>query len=367
MANLPREQTLALLDQMLAPTSEGGLYPLRSKPNIILPGAVYLSWLSGRSPATSGPTAAAIAAELVCCGGLVLTDVPGCGDPPRSFSAFADYRHAGAAAGASAKYGVINALLPPPSRSKAPAPAGPLLYDVFAGLNAEFGVLCKHILQRNGHEVAYEKVREQPAWARVLGLLSELAVAVAPGSVTSDREISESFRKASFCNLYNICIIHAKLIYGHPTTLSKRGVFFKQAAYAVCGVRLCTSDLEHKVLRCKVKSKDPVFPLRLRSLDPRMHFILNCGARSCPPIHPLAASNDADIEMALQDATLCFIDMYVRVKAQSDASGSIPKRKDTGDTVVTLSRLFKWFRNVCLTRNFCFQSPLLVNSTCRAF
>ena len=31
-------------------------------------------------------------------------------------------------------------------------------------------------------------------------------------------------------------------------------------------------------------SSDPRHQVALSSLDPRIHFALNCGARSCPPI-----------------------------------------------------------------------------------
>jgi len=61
--------------------------------------------------------------------------------------------------------------------------------------------------------------------------------------------------------------------------------------------------------------------------DGRIHFALNCGAKSCPSI---SVYNDDDINDQLDIATETFLD-------QSVILDSITK-------TVTLSMLFKWYR-----------------------
>ena len=65
-------------------------------------------------------------------------------------------------------------------------------------------------------------------------------------------------------------------------------------AYNVGGLFFTLDEIEHGVLRCNKghpKDQKPMFSdeearksLALSSLDPRIHFALNCGATSCPPI-----------------------------------------------------------------------------------
>ena len=65
-------------------------------------------------------------------------------------------------------------------------------------------------------------------------------------------------------------------------------------AYNVGGLLFTLDEIEHGVLRCNrghPKDQKPMFSdeearesLALNSLDPRIHFALNCGATSCPPI-----------------------------------------------------------------------------------
>ena len=64
-------------------------------------------------------------------------------------------------------------------------------------------------------------------------------------------------------------------------------------AYNVGGLLFTLDEIEHGILRVnKGHPKDgkPMFnddkrkKLMVESLDPRIHFALNCGAASCPPI-----------------------------------------------------------------------------------
>ena len=70
-------------------------------------------------------------------------------------------------------------------------------------------------------------------------------------------------------------------------------------AYNVGGLLFTLDEIEHGVLRCNKghpKDEKPMFTdearksLSLSFLDPRIHFALNCGATSCPPIRLLKIS-----------------------------------------------------------------------------
>ena len=63
------------------------------------------------------------------------------------------------------------------------------------------------------------------------------------------------------------------------------------------------------------------------SCDPRIHFALNCGAVSCPPI---AVYSGDDLDRQLDDATKGFLEDNTTVNAE--------------DNSISLSMLFKWYK-----------------------
>ncbi len=44
--------------------------------------------------------------------------------------------------------------------------------------------------------------------------------------------------------------------------------------------------------RTPFKKSDPRLSIALESVDPRIHFALNCGAKSCPPIKTFSAKGE---------------------------------------------------------------------------
>lgn len=196
--------------------------------------------------------------------------------------------------------------------------------DVLMDLNAAYSKVVHVVVSVNGHWVDYRSIRGSSGWREVLVLLSELAISDDSGMV----DVDDTVKKACLFNLYNVLIFHAKLVFDHPMDLVKRGKFFNDAAYVIAGKRLTSVELEHDVLRRRMRDNDSRVGWKLAEKDARMHFILNCGAQSCPPIVALAPEH---AEEMLQDATERFIERNCHVELDE-------KR-------VTLSRLFKWFRN----------------------
>ena len=56
------------------------------------------------------------------------------------------------------------------------------------------------------------------------------------------------------------------------------------------------------------KSGDPRLKISLAHVDPRIHFALNCGAKSCPPIKTFSGDQVQD---QLQVATSSFLEVSI--------------------------------------------------------
>jgi hypothetical protein len=114
--------------------------------------------------------------------------------------------------------------------------------------------------------------------------------------------------------------------------------FFNATALTVAGTDVTLDEMEHGILRGS-KSKyglgylprflPRTFEMRYRVPipDPRIHFVLNCGAESCPAIRVYEADR---IDEQLDRATAAYLRSAVTYDAAAD--------------VVRLPRLFRWYR-----------------------
>lgn len=167
--------------------------------------------------------------------------------------------------------------------------------------------------------------------ARDLAGLAAALRATPPASLATD-----AARTAFWINLYNALLRHALSRYGLGGSLRWHPWLFFAAAYEVGGHRYTLHTIEHGLLR----GNRPGPPLPLRPLrpgdprlasapsafDPRVHFALHCGARSCPPVRAYA---EADLDARLDLATRAYL-------AQETAV-------DWGARVVTLPRLCRLY------------------------
>lgn len=110
-----------------------------------------------------------------------------------------------------------------------------------------------------------------------------------------DQQLStEELRLCFWINIYNA---HAQYFLKQDATLYKedRNEFFKKEQIEIAGFTVAMNDVEHGVLRrgATIWSKGHVrIPFRnefvntfkVDDVDYRIHFALNCGAKSCPPI-----------------------------------------------------------------------------------
>ncbi len=121
-------------------------------------------------------------------------------------------------------------------------------------------------------------------------------------------------RLAFWINLYNALILDAVIRFEITGSLLEDRGFFRRAAYNVCGLRFSADDIEHGLLRGNQPHpvlrlpafgpSDPRLGVTIDPPDPRLHFALVCGARSCPPI----AFYDGDqIDQQLDQAAASFM------------------------------------------------------------
>jgi hypothetical protein len=143
--------------------------------------------------------------------------------------------------------------------------------------------------------------------------------------------------KVFWINLYNALIIHAVIVYQPKGRINGTRGLFDRAAYNINGLRYSANDIEHGILRKNAghpllpgpqfAPDDPRFSHVLAEFDLRIHYALNCAAKSCPPIHfytPELLDEQLDI------ATRNFVN-----------NGGIIIRRDLN--TVYLSRIFSWY------------------------
>jgi hypothetical protein len=192
---------------------------------------------------------------------------------------------------------------------------------------------CEHI-SPNGDSVNYSLMKTSSIFDQYLDtiqLLHQLDLST----------LSPTERKAFFINIYNSLVIHALVenLVQENDSIFKRLRMYAVASYQIGSSFYSLNDIEHGILRGNkpsptpfssppFSSRDP----RLRvivDLDPRIHFTLNCGAKSCPPIKVYL---DSKLDQQLQTATKGYL--------TSDLVAI-----DLQHRTVTLSMLFKWFRH----------------------
>lgn len=152
-------------------------------------------------------------------------------------------------------------------------------------------------------------------------------------------ELDDDDKKRAFwMNTYNsmtsYIIILKKIkdsVLLHPTFFSHRYMF-------IGGISWSLNDIEHGILRQNRRPFGSVFhqfskhdvrkSFMVEKFDERIHFALNCGGASCPMIRVYSYEH---LEDELDTAERGFL------------QGGI--RRDTEHRILTLSKIFKWYRH----------------------
>ena len=142
----------------------------------------------------------------------------------------------------------------------------------------------------------------------------------------------DDHKKAFWINLYNAFF----LILRKELKLDKPAIY-RDRVIIIAGQTFSLDDIEHGILR-KYRFKwalgylpHPFAPaivkrLAVSKMDYRIHFALNCGAKSCPPI---AFYSTDQLERQLNMAALAFLEYETEV---------FTEKKE-----VHVTRLFQWF------------------------
>jgi hypothetical protein len=115
--------------------------------------------------------------------------------------------------------------------------------------------------------------------------------------------------------------------------------FFDTAAVNIGGEIFTFNDLENGLLRANsvppyhltkpFGKGDKREIIALPKTDPRIHFALNCGARSCPPVRRYTP-NGLDDELQAAATAFC------------DDNNNVYLNESTGE--IRLSKIFKWYQ-----------------------
>ncbi|MGA9533502.1 MAG: DUF547 domain-containing protein [Anaerolineales bacterium] len=211
----------------------------------------------------------------------------------------------------------------------------PGVYPETANLHQELRATAQQlraqVMSSGGSTVDYQSLRSSEAYRRLRHLTNQLP------DFRLELLGGEDERRAFWINLYNTLIldsvVHFNIGGRLPLTL------YQRAAYNVSGQRFSADDIEHGVLRGNRRhpllhlhpftASDPRLHASLATFDPRIHFALNCGARSCPAIR---IYNSHDLDSQLAAATTSFI-----------RGGGADV--DLQDNVVWLSKIFDWYES----------------------
>ena len=132
--------------------------------------------------------------------------------------------------------------------------------------------------------------------------------------------LSRNEQFAFYINAYNAWTIKL-ILSGYPgvTSIKDLGSLlkspWKKKIVRIDGKVVTLDHVEHEILRPRYK-------------DPRVHFAINCAAKSCPPLRP-EPFNGNILDRQLDDSTRSFINN--------------PQSYRLDDSELYVSRIFKWF------------------------
>jgi hypothetical protein len=205
--------------------------------------------------------------------------------------------------------------------------------------------LYAEFLSPDGRAVDYDGIRGSKMFESYKEVARQLQRVDLNSMVSKRNELL-----AFFINIYNALVIHGTIERGVPANTWARYSFFSSTAYNIGGHKFALNDIENGILRGNRASmatlymkpfaasieKDARLKFSVRDpVEARIHFALNCGAKSCPPIKTFTAQ---DLESQLVGATEAYLE------SEEDAV-KVLMPKESGEKVphIYLSMLFKWY------------------------
>ncbi|MDZ7716280.1 MAG: DUF547 domain-containing protein [Balneolaceae bacterium] len=163
--------------------------------------------------------------------------------------------------------------------------------------------------------VDYRGIQKEPAE------LNQLVRTIARMSID---KMNPDQEKAFYINSYNLLTIHSIIENGIPDSPLDVEGFFDKQKHTVDGGRVTLDKLEKEMLF-------PAFP------DARVHFVLVCAAKGCPPIRPYAYVPE-NLDEQIHKATINTLnyDYFIRHKPEQGK--------------VLISEIFKWYKSDFLAK-----------------
>lgn len=159
-----------------------------------------------------------------------------------------------------------------------------------------------------------------------------LTLATLPLKMLLNNLTDDGKKKAFWINIYNA---YYQILRKEKNII--KPAIYRDKLFKIAGKSFSLDDVEHGILRkyrykyslgffSNFFAKKLIKKLAVDEIDYRIHFSLNCGAESCPPI---AFYNVPKIDFQLDMATQSFLESETEF--------------DDNDKIVHTTQLFKWF------------------------
>jgi hypothetical protein len=198
---------------------------------------------------------------------------------------------------------------------------------------ATMGDLKERFYNLNRGLVDYEAMKHSPEYR---SMYQEMSTKLQYFDLEKLSSLEEKL--AFWVNLYNTIVVHGIVELGVASSVREISNFFSHIAYRIGEYTFSAEEIEHGILRANsrppykpfplLKRKDPRRRFSLERMDPRIHFALVCGSRSCAPIRFYEPSR---IHEQLEIATRNFVN--------SSEVVILPEEKK-----ILLSQIFNWYK-----------------------
>jgi hypothetical protein len=205
--------------------------------------------------------------------------------------------------------------------------------DVACNLMAGMGDLRERFYNLHRGLVDYEAMRGSSEYR---AMVQEISAKLQTFDLKRLSSLEE--QAAFWINLYNTIVVHGIVELGVNASVREISNFFGHIAYKIADYTFSAEEMEHGILRANSRPPYRFFPLfsrgdprrqfMLDKIDPRIHFALVCGSRSCAPIR---FYDPGRIHNQLEVAAKNFIN--------SSEVVILPE-----ENKILLSQIFKWYK-----------------------
>lgn len=139
-------------------------------------------------------------------------------------------------------------------------------------------------------------------------------------AVEPSRIEGDAARIAFWVNLYNALLLHRLCQRPVRGSILRHRRMFGKVAYEVGRIGYSLNLIEHGLLRGNrrpplglrrpLRKGDPRLAAAPSRTDPRIHFALNCGARSCPPVQVYGTD---ELDQQLEAATRAYLEAETEI------------------------------------------------------